>query len=58
MTDGSVNLYYITAAGNASARSWAPPVRSTGSLYTKRAGSTARPSRTKPHLPGNSPPAS
>jgi hypothetical protein len=30
-------------------RSWAAPVRTTG---TKKAGGTARPSRTKPHRPG------
>jgi hypothetical protein len=38
-----------------SSHSWAAPVRATGTVQT---GGTDRPSRTKSHLPGHSPPAS
>jgi hypothetical protein len=40
-----------------SARSWAAPVRATGTVQ-KKAGGTACPSRTKSHQSGHSPPAS
>jgi hypothetical protein len=42
---------------NPSARSWAAPVRATGTVR-KRQAIQPRPSRTKSHLPGHSPPAS
>jgi hypothetical protein len=42
-----------------SARSWTAPVRGTGTVRkTEKAGSKARPSHIKSHLPGHSPPAS
>jgi hypothetical protein len=41
--------------GIASARSWTTSFGATGTV--RHAGGTARPSRTKSHLPGHSPPA-
>jgi hypothetical protein len=50
------NKYSITAPVNPLARSWAVPGEQ--SYCTEKAGGTARPSHTKSHLQGPSPPAS
>ncbi len=50
MTDGSVHLYYITAAGN-SHHLAAGQLLSRPLVRYGKAGGTARPSRTESHLP-------
>ncbi len=61
MTDGCVVMCTFSIFHQLeipSARSWAAPVRATLQYSTENAGGTARPSRTKSHLPGRCPPAS